>query len=81
MIKHLEQEVGEAQHDKMGRYGLVEGKLVNGRGVWQRKKAGQESEEDVDEYLYFASSKEWFIGDKEDMEAGKPRGKVHSHHF
>ena len=69
------QEEGEPQHDKMGRYELVEGKIVNGRGVWQRKE-GKEGQKEL--YLFYASSQEWFIGDKATMEAGEAAGYVAS---
>jgi hypothetical protein len=69
------QEEGEPQHDKMGRYELMEGKIVNGRGVWQRKE-GKEGQKDW--YLYYARDQRWLIDDKENMEAGKGVGWVHS---
>ena len=47
------QEEGELHHDKMGYYELMEGKLMNGRGVWQRRKeAGGVGE---DWYLFYAT--------------------------
>jgi hypothetical protein len=61
------QQHGDPQHDMMGVYQLVEGKEVNGRGVWQMA-GGQEY------FMYYASSKEWFISDRADMEAGKDAG-------
>ena len=39
------QEEGEHQHAMMGRYELMEGKVVNGRGVWKRKE-GKEGQKD-----------------------------------
>jgi hypothetical protein len=49
----------------MGMYELMEGKEVNGRGVWQM--AGG-----VEYFMYYAS--QWFISHREDMEAGKGTG-------
>ena len=69
------QEEGEVQHGMMGRYELMEGKVVNGRGVWQRKK-GKEGQKEM--YLYYASTQEWFIGTKATMEAGEATGYVRS---
>ena len=51
----------------MGMYELMEGKEVNGRGVWQMA-GGQEV------FMYYASTKEWWIGGRENMEAGKAAG-------
>jgi hypothetical protein len=58
-------------HRKMAKYELVEGKEVNvnGRGVWQM--AGQEF------FMYYTSSKEWWISDRASMEAGKAAGWMH----
>jgi hypothetical protein len=62
------QEQGDHQHSKMGVYELVEGKEVNGRGVWQMA-GGQEL------FMYYAINKEWFIGtSRASMEAGKTAG-------
>ena len=69
------QEEGELQHAMMGRYELMEGKIVNGRGVWQRKE-GKEGQKDL--YLYYASDQMWYIYNKEAMEAGKAAGWVRS---
>jgi hypothetical protein len=53
----------------MGMYKLMEGKEVNGRGVWQMAE-GQEY------FIYYSSSKEWYIGGRASMEAGKAAGWV-----
>jgi hypothetical protein len=58
------QEEGEARHDKMGVYERVEGKEMNGRGVWQALGG-------MDYFLYYYSSeKRWMVSDRESMEAG-----------
>jgi hypothetical protein len=62
------QEEEEARHTFMGVYERVEGKEVNGRGVWQAVGC-------IDRCLYyFSSSKEaydgWMVSDRESMEAG-----------
>jgi hypothetical protein len=64
------QEAGEPQHCMMGAYELMEGKLVSGKGGWQRKGSGLEA------YLYYAgSSGDWWVGCcQADMEAGTARG-------
>jgi hypothetical protein len=51
----------------MGMYELMEGKEVNGRGVWQMT-GGQEY------FMYYGSNKEWNINDRASMEAGKAEG-------
>jgi hypothetical protein len=62
------QEEGDHQHGRMGMYELVEGKVVNGRGVWQNSNA---------RFLYFSrSSREWFISHKVNMEAGTSAGRI-----
>jgi hypothetical protein len=63
------QQQGDHQHSKMGMYELMEGKEVNGRGVWQMAGGGK------DVFLYFFAEKggHWFIGDRGDMEAGRNR--------
>jgi hypothetical protein len=48
-------------------YELMEGKEVNGRGVWQAA-GGQEH------FMYYDSNKQWMITGRGDMEAGKARG-------
>ena len=52
----------------MGRYELVEGKLVNDRAVW--KRVGKEA------YLFHGATGSWFVYDKAAMEAGKASGWV-----
>jgi hypothetical protein len=62
-------------HWLMGVYVLVEGKEMNGRGVWQMA-GGQEF------FMYYGSSKgliygsykQWWISDRARMEAGKGAG-------
>ena len=52
---------GEPGHGLMGRYELVEGKVVNGRGVWEQQRLT-----DGDEgrgFLYYNGSRSWLIGD------------------
>jgi DNA-binding beta-propeller fold protein YncE len=61
------QQQGDHQHGLMGVYELMEGKMVNGRGVWQMA-GGQEY------FMYYASTKQWWISDREDMEAGEAEG-------
>jgi hypothetical protein len=51
----------------MGMYELMEGKEVNGRGVWQM--AGG-----VELFMYYGSRKAWMINDREDMEVGEHAG-------
>jgi hypothetical protein len=51
----------------MGVYELMEGKEVNGRGVWQIVGGVEYSPH----FMYFGRTKEWIIGDREDIEAGK----------
>jgi hypothetical protein len=58
---------GQFRHGCMGIYKLVEGKVVNGRGVWQL------TEEGTDIFMYFNSVGAWFICDREDMEVGNNR--------
>jgi tetratricopeptide (TPR) repeat protein len=53
------QEEGDLQHCLMGVYKLLEGKEVNGRGVW--KRIGME------EFLYYSEEYRWGIGDDEDL--------------
>jgi hypothetical protein len=48
-------------------YELMEGKEVNARGVWQME-GGQER------FMYYGSTKKWFISNRADMEAGKGAG-------
>ena len=57
------------QRRLMGEYTLVEGKWINGYGVWADKEGNGR-------YIYYASSTDewWFSDSKEDMEAGAARG-------
>ena len=63
---------GDSQHNLMGVYELqdVSTHWVNGRGVW--KLRGKEG------YLYYASTGNWFVGDKENMLAGKNSGWMYT---
>jgi hypothetical protein len=66
-IKLEGQEEGDPLQDLMGVYELEEGKEVNARGVW--KATGKE------DFMFYASSpNEWFISDRETMEAGGAKG-------
>jgi hypothetical protein len=65
-IKLEGQEEGDPEQDKMGVYELEEGKEVNTREVW--KATGKEV------FMYYASNNEWFIYDREHMEAGEGAG-------
>jgi hypothetical protein len=51
----------------MGMYELMEGKEVNGRGVWQM--AGG-----VEFFMYYASNNKWCVSVRAGMEAGKASG-------
>jgi hypothetical protein len=64
------QEAGEVQHEMMGAYVLMEGKMVGGRCVWKQEGVGR------DAYLFDAASHGiWIVGSgKEDMEAGEATG-------
>jgi hypothetical protein len=65
------QEQGDSQHHLMSMYELMEGKEVNGRGVWQMNvllAGGQEY------FIHYGSSKKWYISNRESMEAGKAAG-------
>jgi hypothetical protein len=65
-IKLEGQEEGDLQQGKMGVYELEEEKEVNARGVW--KATGKEM------FMYYGSNNEWWICDREHMEAGKAGG-------
>jgi hypothetical protein len=63
---------GQQQGDYrlMGVYELMEGKEVNGRGVWQRA-GGQEY------FMYYDGNEQWFIcSGREAMEAGEAAGAM-----
>jgi hypothetical protein len=64
------QQQGDPHHDKMGVYTLVEGKCVNGRGVWTKKEEDMEQQR----YLYYTKSNKWGVGDRISMEVGEARG-------
>jgi hypothetical protein len=51
----------------MGMYALMEGKEVNGRGVWHMA-GGEEL------FMYYGSDNKWLVSRREDMEAGKAAG-------
>jgi hypothetical protein len=58
------QEEGDVSHEDMGVYEPVEGKEMNGRGVWQALGG-------MDSFLYYYSSnKQWMVSSRESMEAG-----------
>jgi hypothetical protein len=57
------QEQGDHQHGLMGMYELVEGKEVNGRGMWEMV-GGWEY------FMNYAMNKTWLISGRETMEAG-----------
>jgi hypothetical protein len=56
----------------MGVYELVEGKEVNGRGVWQ--VAGGKGCWPWGCFMYYASSKKWYVSNRADMEVEKCAG-------
>jgi hypothetical protein len=72
------QEDGDHQYSKMGVYRRMEGKQVNGRGVWQME-AGIFSSllgGETTKYLFYAGG-QWFIGtNKQSMEKGRAAGGV-----
>jgi hypothetical protein len=47
-----------------GVYQLLEGKVVNRRPVWKKHERG------TDRYLFYTSSNEWYVSDREDMVRG-----------
>jgi hypothetical protein len=53
----------------MGMYKLMEGKEVNGRGVW--KGAGG-----LELFMYYGSNKQWMINGRAHMEAGEDVGWI-----
>jgi hypothetical protein len=63
------QQQGDHQHGLMGGYELMEGKEVNGRGVWQM--AGG-----LEYFMYYHNNKEWFISTRANMEAGEDAGWI-----
>jgi hypothetical protein len=65
-------EEGQLHHDKMGVYELVDGKEVNGRGVWQQK-GGWDGH---DRFIYYSSTNEWYANDKNAMDVGLASGSL-----
>jgi hypothetical protein len=64
------QEEGELKHEDMGVYERVEGKEVNGRGVWQAVCS-------ICRFLYYHSSKkQWMVSSGGSMEAGNGKGRM-----
>jgi hypothetical protein len=62
------QEKGQLRHEDMGVYERVEGKEMNGRGVWQALGG-------MDSFLYYYSTtKRWMGSDRKGMEAGNGKG-------
>jgi hypothetical protein len=59
---------GEHQHDLMGVYELIDGKVVNGRGVWQKPASGGLTGPTV--LVYSARKGEWQLVCKEKTAAG-----------
>jgi hypothetical protein len=55
-------------NELMGVYKRMEGKVVNGRAVWQ-KQGG-----DKERFLYNASTGSWFVSSRGNMEEGKATG-------
>ena len=56
------------QNYLMGVYQLMEGKVVNGRAVWQKQGGTTEL------FLYYAHNRKWYVGKRERMEKGKRQG-------
>jgi hypothetical protein len=52
----------------MGVYQVMEGKVVNGRAVWQKQGGTKEL------FLYCSSKSKWSVSTRENMEKGKPTG-------
>jgi hypothetical protein len=55
-------------HSLMGVYQLLEGKVVSGKGVWQKLGSGGER------FLYFGSTNQWIFSTQEHMEVGAAYG-------
>jgi hypothetical protein len=69
------QEEGDPQHQSMGVYERVEGKVVNSRGVWQMLGG-------KDCFLYHDSGvngAQWIVGDKKDLDEGEGEGDMVVH--
>jgi hypothetical protein len=54
----------------MGMYKLMEGKVVNGRAVWQKQGGTQEL------FLYNATNSSWHVSTREKMEKGENNGYI-----
>jgi phage terminase Nu1 subunit (DNA packaging protein) len=52
----------------MGAYQLIEGKVINGRAVWQKQGGTTEL------FLYCAKNSKWYVSNREEMEKGKSTG-------
>jgi hypothetical protein len=52
----------------MGVYQLMDGKVVNGRAVWQKQGGTKER------FLYGANNSKWCVSEREQMEKGKNNG-------
>jgi hypothetical protein len=63
--------VHDRDHNLMGVYSLMEGKVVNGRAVWQ-KQGGH-----FGGLLYYSADSEWYFSEREHMEAGNGTGYMH----
>jgi hypothetical protein len=63
------QKQGKSQCTKMGVYERMEGKTMNGRGVWQLLG--------MQHFLYYSNNNQgWFVGYREGMEAGADKGGI-----
>jgi hypothetical protein len=54
----------------MGVYKLMEGKVVNGRAVWQKQGGTTEL------FLYCASNSKWCVSGREQVEKGESKGCI-----
>jgi hypothetical protein len=59
------------QNYLMGVYQLMEGKVVNGRAVWQLVQGGTQ-----ELFLYCADNRIWCVSQREHMERGENRGRM-----
>jgi hypothetical protein len=71
LLEGLQQ--GDRTYILMGVYELMEGKEVNGRGVWQMA-VWQMAEGEEELFMYYSSDKQWWISGRASMEAGKASG-------
>jgi hypothetical protein len=60
--------VANDRNHLMGVYQLMEGKLVNGRAVWQKQGGTQEM------FLYRSHNSKWYLSNRKYMEKGKNTG-------